>query len=79
MRELQVTLDFACCCCAHTVSVTLKCEGVGLAAGKRAVASVNVPCPTCGAINQLAFSPTGTVRTVAPYRVPRQLPEPSLN
>jgi hypothetical protein len=79
MRELNVTLDFACCCCSHDVGVTLKCEGQGLATGARVIASVNVPCPNCGTINQLAFNPTGTVHTVAPYHGPRQLPEPSLS
>ena len=31
------------------------------------MAAVNVPCPTCGQINQLFFEPTGTVRAVEPY------------
>jgi phage FluMu protein Com len=79
MMELKVTLDFACCHCAHQVGVTLKCEGKGLAEGHKAVASVNVPCPTCGTINQLYFRPSGTVQAVAPYRAPRQMPVPSLN
>ena len=79
MMELKVTLDFACCCCTRSVGVTLKCEGQGLAAQGRVIASVNVPCPSCGTINQLAFSPTGTVHAVAPYHGARQVPEPSLN
>jgi len=79
MMELKVTLDFACCCCSHSVGVTLKCEGENLSTGARIVASVNVPCPTCGTINQLSFTPTGTVHAVAPYHGPRQMPEPSLN
>jgi len=79
MMELKVMLDFDCCSCGHQVGVTLKCEGKGLADGPRAVASVNVPCPTCGTINQLVFKPSGSVQAVLPYRVPRQMPVPSLN
>jgi hypothetical protein len=77
--EQIVSLDFACCHCAEPVGVTVKCAGEGLANGTRAVAAVNVPCPTCGAVNQLCFEPNGTVRGVAPYRGSRQVPEPSLN
>ncbi len=79
MMELQVILDFACCFCDHSVGVTLKCEGKGLIAEERPVATVNVPCPTCGLVNQLLFEPSGTVRGVAPYKAPRHLLEPSLN
>jgi phage FluMu protein Com len=79
MVEVKVTLEFACCTCEHSVSVTVKCTGKGLTAGARTVAAVNVPCPHCGAVNQLYFEPTGTVRAVAPYSGPRPRPEPSLN
>jgi hypothetical protein len=79
MMELEVTLDFACCTCQRPVGVTLKCEGKGLAAGPGTVAAVNVPCPNCGAINQLCFEPSGTVHAVSPYKTPRQMPVPSLN
>ena len=79
MVELKVILDFACCTCGHAVGVTVKCAGKGLAAGARTVAAVNVPCPTCGTVNQLYFEPSGTVRGVAPYQAPRRPPEPSVN
>jgi hypothetical protein len=79
MMELNVTLDFACSHCAQSVGVTLKCEGKGLDAGLRTVAAVNVPCPTCGAVNELYFEPSGRVHAVSPYRGPRQVPMPSLN
>jgi hypothetical protein len=79
MMEQQVILEFACCTCSQPVSVTVKCEGKGLAAGTRIVAAVNVPCPTCGEVNQLFFEPSGTVRAVAPYQGPLRLPVPSLN
>jgi phage FluMu protein Com len=79
MVELKVILDFACCTCSHAVSVTVKCAGKGLAAGARTVAAVNVPCPTCGTVNQLYFEPSGTVRGVAPYQAPRRPLEPSVN
>jgi hypothetical protein len=64
MMELEVTLDFACCTCDRPVGVKLKCEGKGLAAGPSTVAAVNVPCPSCGAVNQLCFEPSGTVHAV---------------
>jgi hypothetical protein len=79
MLEVKVSLDFACCCCTNPVGVTVKCEGKGLAAGLRAVASVNVPCPHCGSVNQLCFEPCGIVRSVAPYAGSRACPEPSVN
>jgi hypothetical protein len=79
MLELKVTLDFSCCACDHAVSVTVKCSGKGLSSGLRTVAAVNVPCPTCGMINQLYFEPSGTVRAVAPYAGPRPRLEPSIN
>jgi hypothetical protein len=79
MTALQVVLDFDCYFCNHSVSVTLKCEGKGLLEEEKPVASVNVPCPTCGLVNQLLFEPSGMVRGVAPYKTPRHLLEPSLN
>ena len=59
------------CLCSEPVSVTVKCAGKGLAAkARRTVAAVNVPCPTCGSINQLYFEPSGTVHAVAPVPGP---------
>jgi phage FluMu protein Com len=78
MVELQVILDFACCHCEQSVGVTVKCAGKGLTAHTRAVASVPVPCPTCGQVNQLYFEPSGTVRDVVPGKAARRL-EPSIN
>lgn len=79
MMELKVTLDFACCGCQETVSVTLKCAGKGLNNAGRSVATVPVPCPTCQTVNQLYFEPNGTVRAVTRASRPRPLPEPSIN
>jgi len=79
MLEVQVVLDFACCCCEHSVSVTLKCAGKGLSPSSRVVAGVKVPCPTCGGINHVCFEPSGVVRDVRPCRSFRIIPEPSLN
>jgi hypothetical protein len=78
--ELIVTLEFACCVCKQSVGVTVQCSGKGLfqEAG-RTLASVNIPCPTCGQINQLFFEPSGTVRSVRPYACFRLVPEPSVN
>ena len=66
MMELkkEVTLDFDCCQCNQPVGVTLRCEGKGLGAGLGTVAAVNVPCPTCGAVNRLLFEPSGRVHAL---------------
>lgn len=80
MMELNVTLDFACCCCELPVAVTVHCAGKGLNLNPGGtLAAVNVPCPTCGQINQLFFEPSGTVRSVRPYTCIRVVPEPSVN
>ena len=79
MLELNVDLDFACCSCGCSLSVTLKCAGKGLADGAHAVAAVKVPCPTCGHVNQVYFEPSGTIHAVLPDRGRRVIPEPSLN
>ncbi len=79
MLELELTLGFACSACQQSVSARLKCSGEGLAAGSRAVAAVNVPCPYCGLVNCLSFQPDGTVREVTLGRGSRALPEPSMN
>ena len=79
MMEVQVSLHFACCYCLEPVTVTVKCEGKGLALAGRTVASVAVPCPTCNAISRLYFEPNGTVRHVCPHGASRPLPEPSIN
>ena len=65
MTELNVTLEFACCDCEETMTVTVRCTGEGLA--REAAATVNVGCPMCGQINQLDFEPNGTVRSVRLY------------
>jgi hypothetical protein len=77
--QVVVVLDFACCLCQQSVSVTVKCAGKGLTAGSQAVAAVKVPCPNCGSVNQLYFEPSGTVRAVSPCPTTRPVPEPSLN
>jgi hypothetical protein len=80
MMDLNVTLDFACCDCQEPVSVTVHCTGKGLCQEQGGVlAAVNVPCPTCGQVNQLFFEPSGTVRSVRPYTCIRVVPEPSVN
>jgi hypothetical protein len=80
MMELNVTLEFACCGCEQPVSVTVHCSGKGLYRdAEGTLAAVNVPCPTCGQVNQLFFEPSGTVRSVRPYTCFRVVPEPSVN
>ena len=74
IMDLTVTLRFDCCSCDDLVSVTLQCSGKGLAGDQaHAVASVAVPCPHCGVINQLLFEPTGQVRSVQRLRPPCRL------
>ena len=80
MMELNLTLDFACCGCEKPISVKVQCSGSGLLSNRQGnLASVNIPCPTCGQLNQLFFEPTGTVRSVRPYACIRIVPEPSVN
>jgi hypothetical protein len=79
MTKIKVTLDFLCSSCAQAVSVTVRCEGKGLALWQRTVATVKIPCPHCGTINRLNFEPDGTVREVVACHTPGQIPEPSLN
>jgi phage terminase large subunit GpA-like protein len=79
MMEMQVILDFACCTCDESISVTVKCEGKDLTHAGRSVARVHVPCPSCGTVHRLDFEPNGTVRNVCPCTAPRLVPEPSVN
>jgi hypothetical protein len=75
---LQVSIDFVCCLCGNPVGAILRCEGAGLAADKP-IASVKIPCPTCGGGNQVFFSPDGTLHRVERERLRYHLPEPSQN
>jgi hypothetical protein len=77
--EREVILDFACCSCKHSIGVTLKCSGKGLSACHAAVASVDIPCPTCSGINELVFDPSGTIHAVRPQRRLLRIPMPSLS
>jgi len=80
MMELNVSLTFACCGCEQPVNVKVQCSGKDLYRDdKGTLAAVNVPCPTCGQINQLFFKPSGTVHSVRPYTCFRVVPEPSVN
>jgi hypothetical protein len=80
MMELQLTLDFHCRSCEQTVGVTVKCSGKGLVgASDQATATVNVPCPHCGQVNQLSFDPSGAVRAVRPFVTLWPAPGPSVN
>jgi len=80
MRELNLTLDFACIACEQPVSVTVQCRGLPPRPDEDdAAVVVNVPCPTCGQGNRLTFDPTGQVRSVKPMRCFRVCPEPSVN
>ena len=78
MIALHLSLDFYCCQCQRPVGVTLRCEGAGLAS-ENPVAAAKVPCPTCGTINQVCFSPDGTLHRVERERVRYRLPEPCPN
>jgi hypothetical protein len=79
MRPTLVSLEFACRTCGTPVGVTVKCEGIGLAAPNPVVATI-VPCPGCGGFNQLLFSPDGTLhRVTRPQAGGRRLPAPCNN
>ena len=77
MTDLHVTLDFACCDCDGVVQATVRWSGEG-SVREPGTAAVNVPCPTCGQVNQLCFEPCGKVRSVRLY-CRRPLPTFSLN
>ena len=79
MVELQLTLAFACCQCEERINIKVQCQGKGLAAGPRAVAAAEVPCPFCGNVNQVCFHPTGAVVAVNAAGSLRRLPAPSVN
>ena len=79
MQKLTATLEFACCGCPQAVRVTVCCSGPNLGRMGTTLASVRIPCPTCGQVNQLVFEPCGQVRSVRPYTSFRVVPEPSLN
>jgi hypothetical protein len=80
MTELQVTLNFACCACDEPVSVTILCQGKGsLTQSFEGVATVNVPCPSCGNVNQVYFEPNGTLRQVRLLRHCLTMLVPSVN
>jgi hypothetical protein len=79
VREVDATLEFACCRCERPVIVRVKCSGKGLDAGPRALATIKVPCPNCNYINQLYFEPTGKVRLVTPGEGVLTCPLPSSN
>jgi phage FluMu protein Com len=81
MLELELALDWICCVCGQPMSVTLRCEGEGLA-DKTAMAYVKVPCPTCHKNNQVIFHPDeGAVYDVIPEEesIRYKIPVPSYN
>lgn len=78
MLELEIILDFTCCLCHNPLGVTLKCAGQGIKDG--GMATVKIPCPTCGDFNQIYFTPeTGGLHDVRPVYHPRRIAEPSFN
>jgi hypothetical protein len=80
MMELELSLDFACHACESPVTVTVHCRGKGLIDKREGVvASVNVPCPECGQVNQVEFEKCGKVQSVRAVWSPRPVPTPSLN
>lgn len=82
MTQLEVVvldLGFACCHCEQAIGVTLRCEGKGLADDSRGLAVADVPCPACTAVNLVYFEPSGQLHSVGLYKLPRSVPEPSLN
>jgi hypothetical protein len=80
MVKLLVQLDFACCCCNETISLTVQCEGKGLTDRRRPVAAFEMQCPECREWNQVYFEPNGgAVLRVDPTLETRQRLQPSMN
>ena len=81
MQHTPSLFDHLVSGCEQSVNVTVQCSGQGLAGeAARPELAVNVPCPTCGQVNQLLFEPSGAVRAVRPFPCFRFfVPEPSVN
>ena len=79
MLELEVRLDFACCCCENDMGLTLKCSGPGMYAAHRSWLPVKAPCPHCGEVNKILFSTDGKVHHLEHVRRVMPVAEPSLN
>lgn len=77
MSDVILTLVFDCQSCHAPVSATLRCAGLA-EAGKKAVASVSLPCPRCGAPTRLLFDADGAVLSARRQGVERIGP-PSMN
>lgn len=74
---MDIDLNFTCCECSRPVTLTVNCQGGG--AATTTVASVKIPCPTCGCIIRVAFTPDGTLHHVAAQAHLLRFAEPSLN
>jgi hypothetical protein len=78
MLALLLRLDFSCCLCGHTVHVTLRCEGQGVA--ENPLTTITLTCPTCSGHNQIEFTPEdGLLHRVRRQRRYEGIPEPSWN
>lgn len=77
MLSLLLCLKFTCTGCGGPMDSTLQCEGPGVAENEGV--AVKIPCPTCGAGNQVIFTPDGTIHGVTRARTYERIPEPSLN
>jgi hypothetical protein len=80
MLELEVILEFMCCCCGDSMGVTVKCACKSLHPGKSNVTSAKIPCPSCQGINHVFFSPEDGALIDVIQEKPRYLiPKPSYN
>jgi len=77
MISLLLCLTFECTGCGDPIETTLQCEGQGVA--ENAGAIIKIPCPCCGAKNQVIFTPDGVIHGVTRARNYERIPEPSVN
>jgi hypothetical protein len=75
---MDIDLNFTCCECGRPVALTVNCQG-DAAAATTTVASVRIPCPSCGTIIRVAFAPDGTLHHVVAQAQLLRWAEPSLN
>jgi hypothetical protein len=77
MLSLLCCLKYVCTGCGDPIDTTLQCEGPGVKDNDGAIFKMH--CPDCGAGNEIAFTPDGTVHGVWRTRRYERIPEPSIN
>ncbi len=74
---MDTELHFSCLSCTSYIGVTVQCMAER---GAASTLVVRVPCPTCGSIQKVYFTPEqGVERVEEQPEAVRQVPEPSVN